>query len=78
MLVNDEDATFARIVGKYVISKYKKLCIVAVYRSLEQKKYCKYLNNIQCEVPVVRCRFRSLQRKIYAKYLKINNVRDKW
>ena len=24
-----------------------------VYRLLEQQMYCKYLNNIQCEVPVV-------------------------
>ena len=45
-------------------------CIVAVYRSLEQQVYCKYLNNIQCEGPAVRCRFWSLQRKMYAKYVK--------
>ena len=45
-------------------------CIVAVYRSLEQQMYCKYLNNIQCEGPAVRCRFWSLQRKMYAKYVK--------
>ena len=47
----------------------RKPWIVAVYRSLERQMYCKYLNNIQCEGPAVRCRFWSLQRKMYAKYL---------
>ena len=31
--------------------------IFAVYRSLERIYFCKYLNNIQCESPAVRCRF---------------------
>ena len=31
-------------------------CKVAVYWSLERQVYCKYLNNIQCDGPVVRCR----------------------
>ena len=32
--------------------------------------YCKYLNNIQYEVPAVRGRLWLLQRNIYAKYVK--------
>ena len=45
--------------------------IVAVYRLLKRKMYCKYLNNIQCEGPAVQCRFWSLQHRMYAKY--VNN-----
>ena len=71
MLVDDEDAMFARIVGKICDKIKRQTLIVAVYRSLERQKYCKYLNNIQCEGPVVQCRLQSLQRKMYAKY--VNN-----
>ena len=45
--------------------------IVAVYWSLERQFFCKYLNNIQCDGPAVRCRFWLLQCKIYIKY--VNN-----
>ena len=31
--------------------------IVMFYRLLERQMYCIYFNNIQCEVPAVRCRF---------------------
>ena len=47
MLVGDEDATFARIVGG-VCGKIKQQPLIdAVNRSLEQQMYCKYLNNTQ-------------------------------
>ena len=56
MLVDHEDAMFARIVGKIRDKRKQQPCIVAVYRSLERQVYCKYLNNIQCDGPAVRCR----------------------
>ena len=67
VLVDDEDATFARIVGKTCKKRKRQPWIVSVYRSLERQIYCNYWNNIQCEGPSVRCRFWSFQRKMYAK-----------
>ena len=56
MLVDHEDAMFARIVGNIFDKIKQQPCIVGVYRLLEQQVYCKYLNNIQCDGPEVRCR----------------------
>ena len=56
MLVDHEDAMFARIVWKICDNIKQQPCIVAIYRSLEQQVYCKYLNNIQYEGPEVLCR----------------------
>ena len=57
MLVDDEDAMFECTVGKICDKIKQQPCIVAVYRSLKQQVYCKYLNSIQCDGPAVRCRF---------------------
>ena len=45
MSVDDEDTTFARIVGGVCNVIKKQPRIVAVYWSLERKMYCKYVNN---------------------------------
>ena len=56
MLVDHEDAIFARIVGKICDKIKQQPCKVSVYWSLEQQVYYKYLNNIKCDGPEVRCR----------------------
>ena len=53
MLVDDEDATFARIVGIIGDKIIQQPWIVVVYRSLERQMYCKYANNRQREVTAV-------------------------
>ena len=53
MLVHDEDATFARIVGRICDEIKQQPLIVVVYQSLERKMYCKYVNNQQREGPAV-------------------------
>ena len=42
VLVDDEDAMFARIVGKICNKRKQQPRKVAVYRSLERKMYCNY------------------------------------
>ena len=69
MLVDEKDTTFARIFGRICDKRKGQPQIVAVYWLLERQIYCKYLNNIQCEGPAVRCSLWSLQRKMYAKYV---------
>ena len=53
MLVDDEDATFARIVGKICDEIKQQPWIVVVYWSLERQIYCKYVNHQQREGPAV-------------------------
>ena len=47
--MDDEDATFACIVGKICDAIKQQPWIVVVYLSLERKMYCEYVNNMQCE-----------------------------
>ena len=56
MLVDDEDAMFACIVGGVCDTIKQQPWIVAVYWLLERQMYCKYLNNRQREGPAVRVR----------------------
>ena len=49
MLVDDEDSTFARNVGRIGDKIKQQPWIVVVYWSLERQMYCKYENNRQCE-----------------------------
>ena len=56
MLVDHKDSMFARTVGKICDKIKQQPCIVEVYWSLEQQVYCKYLNNIECDGPEIRCR----------------------
>ena len=53
MSVDDEDATFARIVGGVFYVIKQQPLIVVVYRLLERQMYCKYVNNQQPEGPAV-------------------------
>ena len=53
MLVDDEDATFARIVGRICDEIKQQPWIVVVYQTLERQIYCKYLNNQQREGPEI-------------------------
>ena len=53
MLVDDEDSTFSRIVGRICDEIKQKPLIVVVYWSLERQMYCKYVNNRQREGPSV-------------------------
>ena len=48
-LVNNEDATFARIFGRICDEIKQQPWIVVVYHSLEWKFYCKYVNSRQHE-----------------------------
>ena len=56
MLVDDEYATSARIVGEVCDVINEQPRIVAVYWSLERQMYCKYGKNRQREGSVVQCR----------------------
>ena len=71
VLVDDEYETCARIVENICDKIKRQVWIAAVYLPLERQMYWKYLNNIQCEGPSVRCRLWSLQQKHYVKY--VNN-----
>ena len=53
MLVDDEDATFTRIVGRICEKIKQQPLIVVVYWSLERQMYCKYVNNQQLDGPAV-------------------------
>ena len=55
MLIDHEDAMFACIVGKICDKIKQQPCIVAAYRLLERQVYFKYLINIKCDGPAVRC-----------------------
>ena len=53
MLVDDEDVTFAHIVGRICDEIKQQPWIVVVCWLLEKQMYCKYVNNQQREVPAV-------------------------
>ena len=53
VLVDDKDATFARIVGRICDEIKQQPWIVVVYWLLERQIYCKYVNNQQLESPAV-------------------------
>ena len=53
MLVDDEEANFARTVDRICDEIKQQPLIVVVYRSLERQMYSKYVNNQQREGPVV-------------------------
>ena len=53
MSVDEENATFACIVGGICDVIKQQPWIVVVYWSLERQMYCKYVNNRQHEGPEV-------------------------
>ena len=53
MLVDDEDTTFACIIGGVCDVIKQQPWIVVDYRFVERHMYWKYVNNQQCEGPAV-------------------------
>ena len=53
MLLDDKYATLAHIIGRICDEIKQQPWKVVVYRSLERKMYCKYVNNQQREGPAV-------------------------
>ena len=61
MLVDDEDATFARNFGRICDEIKQQPWIVVVYQSLERQIYSKYVNNKQHESPAVHDAIKKYQ-----------------